>query len=369
MPAPDRLTVLFVPLERRTDGTVHRGSNAIEMLRRRFHVVGLERERGFGGGLILGALRMLLYWGRVAAFALRHRRSIDLLFCENSHALLGGLLGRAIGRPCIWNMEGEDALYLDVWGRSALVRWLVLGSDALAARFCQRLLVPCEEDRRAYIRRGYGSDGSVVTVPLAVDLDRLPLGLEDREGLRRRLGLPPDRTILIYTGQRTQAPYREGAEWICRELAPRLGPLLDRTLILLTGRGEVVPTPYPQVVFIGFVPNVLEYVAAADIGLVPLWREAGVPGKMIEYMALGKPVVISSRFRGLQHLEDGANAMLAADPEEFVQRVAYLIQHPQEARRMGDRAREAARRHYSHQAVAPQLWRVVEEMAGRRGRA
>jgi glycosyltransferase involved in cell wall biosynthesis len=342
----------------------------IEMLGRRYTVLGLERDRGFGSGpLFIRSLRMLLYWARVFGFALRHRRSIDILFCENTHAFLGGILGMLIGRPCIWDTEGEDALYLDAWGKPPLFRWLVLSSNSVANRLCRLLIVPCEEDREAYVRRGYCRKGSVATVPLVLDLARLPKASGSKTQLRRKLGLEVDKTVLIYTGQRTEAPYRAGAEWICQELAPRLGPLLDRVLILLTGSGDVIPTPYPQVRFTGFVPSVLEYIAAADIGLVPVWREAGIPGKMIEYMALGKPLVISSQLRGLRHLEDGVNAMIAGSPEEFVRKVAHLVENPREARRMGARARETAEKHYSHEVAAPSLWRLVEDVALARARS
>jgi glycosyltransferase involved in cell wall biosynthesis len=364
------LTVLFVPLERQSDGTVHRGSNMIEMLRRRYTVLGLERDRGFGSGaLFIRSVRMLLYWARVVGYGLRHRRSIDVLFCENTHAFLGSILSKLLGRPCIWDIEGEDALYLDAWEKSVLFRWLVLGSHTVTKRLCRLLIVPCEEDREAYVRRGYCAKGLVATVPLVLDLARLPRAVDSKAALRRRLGLDPEKTILIYTGQRTEAPYRAAAEWICRELAAGLGPLLDRVLILLTGRGEVIPTSYPQIRFTGFVPSVLDYVAAADVGLVPVWREAGVPGKMIEYMALGKPFVISSRLRGLQHLEDGVNAMVAGSPEEFVRKVAYLIQNPRQAARMGARARQTAEQHYSYEVAVGPLWRLVEGVAAGEARS
>ena len=359
--------ILFIPYEMWSDGTIHRGSNMLRMLGQKYAVVGLERQRNFGGGsLTLRCLRVLAYWARILVYGWQQRRSIDLIFCENTHAVVGGILARVLGRPCIWDIEAEDALYIKAWQKSRMFGNLILAFHRLAKATADLLLVPCEEDRESYIRRGYLRGERTITIALALDFSQFSHGKGNgEEVVRRAFNLDSQKTVLIYTGQRTELPYREGAEWICRELVPTLERAPHDVQILLTGRGAVIPGVSSRVAFTGFVPNVYDYIRVADICLAPIWREVGVPGKVFEYMALGKPTVVSAHVRGLGHLTDGWDAMIAATPEDFIRKVIYLVQNPEEAKQMGARARETARRSHSYEAVAPELWRAVEDTVAR----
>ena len=359
--------ILFIPYEAWSDGTIHRGSNMVRMLGQKYSVVGLERQRNFGAGsLALRFLRLLGYWARILLYGWRQRRSIDLIFCENTHAVVGGILAKVLGRPCIWDIEAEDALYLKAWQKSRFFGSLVLALHRVATGTADLLLVPCEEDRESYIRRGYLRGEKTITIALALDFSQFSQGGgTGEEEVRRAFNIDSQKTVLIYTGQRTELPYREGAEWICRELAPALEREPHYVQILLTGRGAVIPGVSPRVAFTGFVQNIYDYIRAADICLAPIWREVGVPGKVFEYMALGKPTVVSAHVRGLGHLTDGWDAMIARTPEDFIRKVNYLAQNPEQAKQMGVRARETARRYHSYEAVAPELWRAVEDTVAR----
>jgi len=361
MSAPN--AILFIPREKGLHGTIHRGSNMMGMLLQRYPLVGLERQRDFGAGpLPLRFARMIWYWARVSAYSVRQRRDIRLIFCENTHAVLGGILAKVLGKPCIWDMEGDDTLYLSAWRKSYLFSGFVLAFHWVARKTTDLLVVPCEEDREAYIRKGRYDAERTVTLPLALDFSQF--FDEDgrrKEEVRRSLNIDPQKTVLIYTGHRTEPPYREGAEWICRELAPRLESVSKGVQILLTGKGEAIPGTSSQVMFTGYVPNIYDYIRAADICLAPIWREAGVPGKVFEYMALGKPAVVTTYARGLRHLTDGWDALVASTPADFIEKVISLVQRPERAVGIGVRAKETARRYHSYEAVAPAVWRAVDE--------
>jgi glycosyltransferase involved in cell wall biosynthesis len=306
---------------------------------------------------------MLSYWARTLAYGLRHRRSVSIVFCENTHIVLGAILAKVIGKPCLWDVEGEDILYLTAWEKPLVFKALILTAHGLASRLVDLLLVPCDEDRAGYVSRGHNPE-RVITVPLSLDFSTLSVR-EEKETLRHKLGLIDSRTLLIYTGHRTEPPYREGAEWICNELAPALSREADGWRILLTGRGRLFEG-HSSITFTGFVPNVFEYIAASDICLAPIWRETGTPGKLVEYMALAKPIVTTSLVRGFPYLVDGVNAMIARTKEEFVRKVLFLIQHPQIGTLIGAKAREAAIQHHSHIVVSPKLWEAVDRLLAAR---
>ncbi len=363
-----QLTVLFLPLEPPASGLVHRGSNMLRMLRTRHQVIGLERAPNFGSGR-LRYVRLLRFWLANARLALAQRGDIDLVFAENIHAVGGGLIAKRIGRPCIQDMEGDDHLWAQAWAQPRLYARLVLGLDRLAGRWARCLLVPCEEDRQGYQQRGHCPERAYV-VPLCTDTSEFPpLSEDERAAIRHKLGLA-GKPVLIYTGNRTERPYRLAAEWICERLAPGLARRFgDAFTVVLTGRGPLPSIVPPQVLATGHVPNFLDYLAAADVCLAPLWIDTGMPGKVVEYAAAGKAIVVSSRVRGFPELEDGVNALIAEDEDEYVTKVELLMREPALARALGARAREMACQHYSLERGAQRLLPIVEQVAAeRRGR-
>lgn len=95
------------------------------------------------------------------------------------------------------------------------------------------------------------------------------------------------------------------------------------------------------------IPGVL---AASDALLVPLSGHPVfadfVPSKMIDFMAVGKPVILSARGESARLLDraQGGLVVTPEDPLALVEAIQWLANHPDEARLMGVRGREFARR-------------------------
>ena len=95
------------------------------------------------------------------------------------------------------------------------------------------------------------------------------------------------------------------------------------------------------------IPGVL---AASDALLVPLSGHDTfadfVPSKMIDFMAAGKPVILSARGESARLLNRAQAGLVTApeDPQALAEAARWLSTHPQEAGQMGARGREFARR-------------------------
>jgi glycosyltransferase involved in cell wall biosynthesis len=100
--------------------------------------------------------------------------------------------------------------------------------------------------------------------------------------------------------------------------------------------------------FTGFVPNVFEYILAADVCLAPMEQPEGLLTKVLDSISCSKPtVVMASAINGIPELTDGYNAMVAKDKKEFIQKTIYLLKNLGEAKVIGDRARKTLEEHYS----------------------
>jgi glycosyltransferase involved in cell wall biosynthesis len=131
------------------------------------------------------------------------------------------------------------------------------------------------------------------------------------------------------------------------------GPMKEIVDALAAEKGLSNVHFHPQVA-LEQIPPIL---AASDALLVPLSAhstfEQFVPSKMIDFMATGKPVILSAAGESARILEKaGAGIVVSPEsPRELAAAVRWLAEHPAEAAEMGRRGRDfAARRLRSQQA-------------------
>jgi glycosyltransferase involved in cell wall biosynthesis len=106
-----------------------------------------------------------------------------------------------------------------------------------------------------------------------------------------------------------------------------------------------------------------------QIGLVPVaetpWNRWKFFYKTIQYMAVGLPVVAHPMGSNAEVIADGVNGFLAADPEEWYQRLRILVEDPELRGRMGAAARATAVERFSLPAHVATVARVFTEAADR----
>lgn len=118
----------------------------------------------------------------------------------------------------------------------------------------------------------------------------------------------------------------------------------------------------------GFVEDIRGSVAAASVVVVPLRAGSGTRLKVLEAMAMAKPVVSTSL--GVEGLEvvDGQHVLLADDPRQFANAVSRLLRSPEERRRIGTAARQLAVERYDWREIAFSFEQVIEATVQRRQR-
>jgi glycosyltransferase involved in cell wall biosynthesis len=120
-----------------------------------------------------------------------------------------------------------------------------------------------------------------------------------------------------------------------------------------------------RVEFLGRLAHkeVLKYMAKADIFSLPSWNE-GFGVVYIEAMAQGKPV-IGCRGEGIEDfVEDGKTGMLVKpkDVDSLVEVLDFLLDCPNKARDIGERARKFIKENYTWEKNAEKTMKVYREV-------
>jgi glycosyltransferase involved in cell wall biosynthesis len=94
-----------------------------------------------------------------------------------------------------------------------------------------------------------------------------------------------------------------------------------------------------------------------------------LPNKLFDYMLVGLPV-IASNFPLYREVVEPSHCGLIVDPskpEEIARAMEYLIEHPQEARQMGENGRRAVREQYNWEKESEKLLQIYEVVLNRQG--
>lgn len=96
-----------------------------------------------------------------------------------------------------------------------------------------------------------------------------------------------------------------------------------------------------------------------DVGLMPLpdgpWTRGKCGFKLLQYMAVGIPVVCSPVGVNKEMVKDGYNGFLANSPEEWYEKLSTLINNAELRKIMGRRGREILDEKYSLRQAAPRF--------------
>jgi glycosyltransferase involved in cell wall biosynthesis len=291
--------------------------------RLRPHVLERERSCDFVCVEYAGLARLLP--------AERHAR-----FSLTLHNVLSGMaqqessIARGWRRRWYWERERTKARRLE--------QWAVASYD--------QVIAVSEDDARLLGNRAE-------VVPNGVDTQHF-----------RRSHLPINHRIVL-TGAFYTSPNIDGAEWFAGQVLPKVQERVPDAILELVGRD-----PVPRVLDLGTIPGVrvypnvreiVPYVEAARLAVVPLRIGTGTRLKALEGLAAGRPVVgTTTGLEGLG-LDSGVHALIADDAESFADAVSRVLTDDDLATRLAAAGRALVEERYSWETIGS---RYAETLLG-----
>jgi glycosyltransferase involved in cell wall biosynthesis len=324
----------------------------------------------------LNELNTVLFALKVSRYLTKNSQNIDVI---HLHATSVGLVLSLLNRKL------RDKMFYT----SHLGQWVLRGTrrltilerihvflDSYLIRRVAKVVALNDLAKESFITIGRVNPKKVIVVYNGVDTEffKPTLGVEE---IRKKYDLEGKFTVL-FVGQLSKIKGVEylvkAADIIINELGHKdtlfllVGPLtfgtLEKPIDMEAMLGYIRQHQLERnIIFAGALPleEVKKLYVASDIFVLPSLAE-GDPLVVVEAMASGKPI-IGTKVGGIPHKVSNAwNGFLIdpADERQLADKIKYLIDHPEERKRMGANSRQYAEEEFDWRKVAERLSLVYQ---------
>ena len=153
---------------------------------------------------------------------------------------------------------------------------------------------------------------------------------------------PADEKAVVFTGAMDYWPNVDAVTWFAAEVLPRLRQASPQLRFWIVGRS---PTPEVRqlagegVTVTGTVADVRPYLMHAALVVAPLRVARGIQNKVLEAMAMARPVITSSACAGAIDAEIGRELLVADSADDYANAISGLLGDAPTANAIGAAAR------------------------------
>ncbi len=256
-----------------------------------------------------------------------------------------------------WASYAEQASWpmRAIWSREGRT---LLAYERKAAMRCDHTLFVSQQECDRFIELAPEAASRVHAVEMGVDLERFS---PDRAF---RTPFQTNGPHLVFTGNMDYRPNADAVQWFTADVFPLLRrryPAVEFHVVGANpGRDVLRLAGTPGVHVTGRVPDTRPFMAHADACVVPLRIARGIQNKVLEAMAMGRPVVASRQaFEGVRAVP-GQDLLVADGAEATADRIAEVLAgaHPG----LNGAARAAMLRGYAWPATLGRLDAILATM-------
>lgn len=204
--------------------------------------------------------------------------------------------------------------------------------------------------------KGLAPEVTVTEVPNGVDTDYF-----------RPSGEPESRIGLVFAGNMSWYPNASAMSFFADKVWPALKGKIPGITMDVVGAN-----PPARLLALaegdhnfrvhGFVPDVRPYIDRAAVYVCPIMDGGGTKLKILDALAMGKPIVAHPIACEGISVRDGQNVVFAREPAEFVNSIAAALQSPEWRRYLSRNARSLAESLYSYSHIGRKLVSEFERM-------
>lgn len=181
----------------------------------------------------------------------------------------------------------------------------------------------------------------------------------------------PEPNTVIFTGAVTYKVNFDAVQWFVTAIWPLVLGQVSQAVFTVTGSTGGVDVAQlaeaPGVRYSGYLEDIRPVVRGSWACVVPLLQGGGTRLKILEAMALGTPVISTSK--GVEGLDvtPGLNILLADDANSFAMQVVRLLGDQALRQRLAEEGRKLVQKSYDWRAIQDEFNQLVETVGRGKG--
>jgi len=167
---------------------------------------------------------------------------------------------------------------------------------------------------------------------------------------------------LFHIGSMNWQPNIEGMTWFLENVWKKVAKKHPNLTLVLAGKGNKTifsNLTISNVQVFDFVENAQQFIKSHDIMIVPLLSGSGMRIKIMEGLALGKPVITTTIGAEGIEITHKENILIADTPEAMVQIIDFCVNNLGKCAEIGKNARKLIECKYTKEIITEELMDII----------
>ena len=179
--------------------------------------------------------------------------------------------------------------------------------------------------------------------------------------------IEPELNTLVFNGALTYGANLDAMQFFAAEIWRQIKSVEPSARLSITGRADgIAPDQLPRgkdITLTGYLADLRPTMRQSWVCVVPLRTGSGTRLKILEAMALGTPVVSTSKGAEGLNVTNGEDILLADAPDAFAKQVLRVLRDPQLRARLSRNARQLVESQYGWDSIGAEFCAVAQELS------
>ncbi len=172
---------------------------------------------------------------------------------------------------------------------------------------------------------------------------------------------------MVFVGMMKYVPNYDGVTWFLDEVFPKILEKVPDATITIVGKNpppSIMHRANQNIIVTGFVDDTRPYIEKSAVYVVPLRMGGGTRLKIMEALAMKKPIVTTSI--GCEGIDviNGQSSLIADTPTEFAARVIALFSNPGLVTELTEKGHELVKNRYKWESIGLQMDQAYKALTG-----
>ena len=221
-----------------------------------------------------------------------------------------------------------------------------------ALKNATHILACSDRDKQVMIKEVPESEGKITVIPNCVNTEEYGnyLKIENVENSFK----------VLFVGLLSYQPNTDAVNSICKIIAPKCNENVE--FIIVGNNPPAIKNKPKNVKFLGYVEDLKKCISEADICIAPLRYGSGTRFKILEYMAMQKPIISTSKGAEGINYTNNKNIIIEDNISNFIIIIEDLLKDEMRRNQLGKEARKLVKDTYNWQIYKKTLNNIYNEV-------